>query len=486
MSDYLTEPRSVDDLTKLAQSQIDSEISGQVDPLKTQKSDLQGRETSTIQKIGDMFGGLQPYVQAGAQAVQSSYDQAFKASQGIFQAAQQRMAQMKQDRAQQAQAMAQQVGGPVAVGEFTASVLPAEEELSLVAPNSLLHMLGEQEAGVQEANAFSGKVFPLVQTEQEANARNFFENQIKDLDAQIGVLEGSKQGKVNDRLNTLLQQEREFDLNLKQQALDKLKANRDWQATVRSLKNDDARLAMAKKQFGLQEAGVTGVYKGKPTLSAIKATIAERQAAQRLAISNASLQERMRHAQETESIQRQRASNQAQQNAMKILDHAMHPTSKATLTLTKRININPKDQPGLYAKAIAGSLKDAHRDPKTGQWYYYGKQTLTTQEAIAQGYNLGGNTPITDPQQLYDLLKAAGTPSAMALKLVRTRTGVGDFVPGGTTNYTTDVLAGFTNKRLMEIARARGYKGGGKRSDLVHYIIMRNPNSPSQTGLPRP
>jgi hypothetical protein len=482
----ITTPRSIDDLSKLASSQIDAEISGQEQPLQQRVTDLQGQETSTLQKIGDMFGTLQPYVSGAASNVQSSYDQAFNASQQIFNTAQQRMAQLKQSRAQEAQAMAQEVGGPVSVGEFTSSVLPAEQELASQAPNSLLHMLGAAEAGTQEANAFSGKVFPLVRSESESSARAGFESQIKDLNSQIDTLEGTKTGKVNDRLNSLLQDERTFQLNQSQQALDKLKANRDWQATVRSLHNDDQRLSMAKKEFALSEAGVTGTYKGKPTLSAIKATIAERQAAQRLNLSSAALEERQRHALETEAIQKQRISNQTQRNSMQILDHAMEPTSRATLTLTKRINIDPKQQPGLYAQALTGKLKDAHRDPSSGQWYYYGKQTITPQEALAQGYNLGGNTPITDPQRLYDLLIGTGTPAPMALKLIRTKTGISDFAPGGTTNYNADTLSGMTNKELAGIAKTRGYKGGGKRQQLVDYILMRNPNSPSLTGLPRP
>src|SRR5215467_2160589 len=165
----LTTPRSIDELTNLAGSQIDSEVGAQEAPLNQQISDLQGRETNSLQKLGDMFGTLMPYVQGAAGAVQDSYNTAFQAQQSIFNTAMQRMNQMKQDRAQQAQTMAQEVGGPVAVGEFTASALAPSEELSMTAPNNLTHALANAEAGVQEANAFSGRVFPLVQTEQTAN-----------------------------------------------------------------------------------------------------------------------------------------------------------------------------------------------------------------------------------------------------------------------------------------------------------------------------
>lgn len=472
----ITTPRSVDELTKLAGSQIDTEITGSTAPLQSQVSDLQGRQTSTLQKIGDMFGTIQPYVTGESDKVQSAYDTGFKATQSIFNTAQQRMAQLKNQRAQEAQAMAQEIGGPVAVGEFTSAVLGPEQELASTAPNVLLHSLASAEAGTQEARAFSGKVMPLVRTEQEANARSFFENQIKDLNSQIATLEASKSGKKNDRLNELLQQERTFSLNQNQAALDKIKSDRDWLATKRSLHNEDQRITMAKEYSALQKAGVTGTYKGKPTLAAVKASIAERQAAAKLNMSEAALMEKIRHSNETESVARQKLRNTAQTNAMAILDHAFNPSGKATLTLSKRV-------PTTAAKGYFDP--NARRDPKTKQWYTYVKQTMTPQQAIAQGYNLGGNTPITDPQDLYNLLVGSGTNPTMALNLVRTRTGIGDFKPGGVTNFDTESLSRMTNKEIMGIARQRGYKGGGKRNELIHYIILKNPNAPT-TGLPQP
>lgn len=473
----ITTPRSIDDLTKLAGSQIDSEITGAESPLKSQIGTLQGRETSTLQNLGTMFGQIQPYVSQEADKVQSAYDTGFQATQSIFNTAQQRMAQLKQQRAQEAQAMAQEIGGPVSVGEFTSSVLGPEQELASTAPNQLLHTLANAEAGTQEARAFSEKVFPLVRTEEEAKARGFFEDQIKDLNNQISTLEGSKQGKVNDRLNTLLQSEREFSLNQNQQALDRLKANRDWQATLRSLHNDDQRLSMAKKDFAIQEAGVTGLYKGKPTLSAVKLSVAEKQAAAKLNLSEAQLREKISHDTETEAVAQQRVKLQTQKNAMAILDHAFNPSSRATLSLTHRVPITA-------GQALLD--KNARRDPKTKQWYTYKTTSMTTQQAIAEGYNLGSGTPITDPQDLYNLLVGSNTPPAMALKLVRVKTGIGDFTPGTSTNYTPDSLSRMTNREISGIARARGYKGGGKRSSLINYIIQRNPNSPTQTGPPRP
>ena len=107
-SDLLA-PRSLEDLQKLAAAQIDASIKGQTDPLRSQIDILGGRETNAIQQIGSLFSGLQPYVSGEADKVQSAYETAFNASQDIFNTAQQRMNQLKQDRAADAQAMAQKI-----------------------------------------------------------------------------------------------------------------------------------------------------------------------------------------------------------------------------------------------------------------------------------------------------------------------------------------------------------------------------------------
>jgi len=467
----LTTPRSIDELTNLAGSQIDSEVGAQEAPLNQQISDLQGRETNSLQKLGDMFGTLMPYVQGAAGAVQDSYNTAFQAQQSIFNTAMQRMNQMKQDRAQQAQTMAQEVGGPVAVGEFTASALAPSEELSMTAPNNLTHALANAEAGVQEANAFSGRVFPLVQTEQTANMKNFFETQISDLNKQVATLEGSKQGLKNTRLNDLLTQERQFQQSQAQLGLDKQKANRDWIATQHTLHNDDKRLSMAQTQYNRQ----FGLQTKAQTLEQQRINLQAKQQAARLKLDWSTLAERMRHDQETEKTQAARASARSQSNAMALVDKAMSPTHRGTLTLNTKSYI-PKNSPAELA-AASGTTKNAYWDPKKSQWYTYGKKTLTNAQALAQGYDLGGNTPVSDPQKLFTLLRSAGIPAATAIKVIRVKTGIGDFQPGKPTDYNAHTLAGMTNKDLMDLARARGYKGRGTRNVIINYIMSRNPAS---------
>jgi hypothetical protein len=465
--DPLTTPRSIDDLTQLAGSQIDAEIKGQTDPLQSQVTGLQGKETSALQQIGSLFGTLQPYVSGAADKVQSSYDAAYGASQSIFNTAQQRMTDLKNQRAQQAQNMAQQVGGPVAVGEFTASVLPQEQELAMTAPNMLLHQLADAQAGTQEARAFSENVFPLVQTEETAKSKGFFEDQIAKLNDEISTIQGSKQGKVNSRLNDLITQERGFKQQEAQMALDKLKASRDWQATQRTLNNDTARLKLAQASF---KAQATGTYGGKPTLAAQKISSDEAKAQASLNLSKAQLRESIRHHLETEAVSQQKANHVAQANAMAILDHAMAPSARTSITLQHKVILDA-------AKGLITS--GARKDPKTGQYYIYEKRTLTPDAAIAQGYNLGGNAPTTDPNKLYTILTGSNVSSALATKLIRTKTGIHDFSPGKDVNFSIPSLAGMSNPDVMALARARGWKGGGKRNELLHWIVLHNPSTPA-------
>jgi hypothetical protein len=215
----------------------------------------------------------------------------------------------------------------------------------------------------------------------------------------------------------------------------------------------------------------------KPTLAAVKASASEQAAADRLNLSKQQLAESIRHHNQTEANARAKTAKSAQANAIAIIDHAMAPSSKATLTLSHKVEI-----PATKGLITSG----AYRDPKTKKWYVDKKTTMTPAEAIAQGYNLGGNQPITDPNDLYNLLTGANVPSALAIKLIRTKTGLDDFKPGTNVNYTVPSLALMTNREIMGIARARGYKGSGKRSTLIDYIMMRNMNSDSQTGMPRP
>src|SRR5262249_3188892 len=141
--------------------------------------------------------------------------------------------------------------------------------LSLTAPNSLLHMLGEAQAGTQEARAFSERVFPLARTEQEGKARSFYEEQIKELNDKITSIKSQRQGLLDSRLNDLIPPERTYSLTKPQKELDKIKAQHDWDAAKRSLDLDTKKYNLAVQQFGQQtkyQKGQLGLQKSAQQL----------------------------------------------------------------------------------------------------------------------------------------------------------------------------------------------------------------------------
>ena len=490
---YLGSPPSYEDLQAQAQGQVDQEINAQVNPLNIQIGDLQSRESTALGGIQDMFKGLMPYVSDSAQRVEAAQNQGLAMEQQIFQAAGQRMNSLAQSRAQEAQALAQQMGGPVSTGDFTSATDPYKAAMPQEAAAGMIHGLSFNMAGTQQAEAFAGQVFPAMETEQVAQARNFFETQINDTRKQIAQLEASKSGAVNTKLNDLLSQERQYSLQLQQLQLDKTKAAHDWAATQHTLKNDDARLALAG-------AGVTGQYQGKPTLQAQKTAadiqnaqtrnqIAQQRAnayaahmsaqdritARKLGLSAQQFAMKMAHSEESLQIQQQRLKLQQQKNAMAMVDAAMNPNSGKPITQSVKYYI-PK---GSLAelRAADGKMADAHYDPAKHQWYQYQRLTLTPQQWAAHG-GYSGATPITDPQRLYDLLMGAGIPGKMARNLVRTRTGINDFTPGKPVNYTAAELKGLPFDEIRGIALARGFKPDPKHphtsQQLIDFILARN------------
>jgi len=451
----LTDIRSYQDLQSAASGEVDSELSGQISPLETQRAQTLARQTAAHNEEEAMFNQLQPYVSASAKLVSDSYDKTNAAEQAIFAAAGARLNALKQNTASEAQALAQKIGGPVAVDAFTA---PVDESIGAAGAEhagQLLHDMGLAQAGVQHAATFAGQVFPLVRSSKEAATRAGYEETIKGLEDHIAQLKGTRTGAINARLNDLQKSEREYQLQKAQQQLEKLKVHQDWQATIHTLKNDDKRLKLAGGQFGLQEAGVTGKYKGKPTLDA-KTTAAkikqltqsQRLDAQKLGLSKLEYVRKLNQTQEGLEIQRARVRVQQQKNSMQMIDALLNPGSNKPMTITRKHFI-PKNSPEATAAqvgAITGKRKDLHWDAKRKQWYYYNKETMSSAEWAQT--NTGG-TPIRDAKQIYNFLLNQGISPKLARVLVKRRTGR-DPVPG-------------KKKKAPKAAPAGNYGGVGGR-----------------------
>src|SRR5262252_4012723 len=305
-------PRTADDLRTLAESQVDSELAGQINPLEHDIGTTQQREAAAAAELNRMFGELGPQMNDSLRIVAQNWDRTREAQQGLFAQAGQRLNQVKQDAANEAQALAQQIGGPVAVDQFTGQVdaasLGAEDQFA----GQQMHSMGIGNVGVQELGDWTGKVFPLVRTEKQLGVRQKYEEEISKIRDQITTLKGQRGGLVNARLNELLGKEREYQLALAQSKLEKTKAAHDWAATVHTLKNDDARLALA----GYQARTGVALKRGELAFKKMKLTADQKALARKLGISEATLKERIRHDTETEANARARVSVQREKNAM--------------------------------------------------------------------------------------------------------------------------------------------------------------------------
>jgi hypothetical protein len=217
MSSYANDP-----IYQRTAAEVAAEMAAAAAPIERAIAGTQADQERALAGIGNLFGGLQPAVENATRWVGENYDQALTAETGIYNAANQRLAQMREARASDAQRMAQMVGGPVAVGEFTAGVEPAQQYYAQSGAGQLLHSLAHAEAGKQEAAAFSGKVFPLLRTEQEADARATFGKRIAELRGSLSDLQSQKTSAINSRFFERQKAEREYELNKQEMQLKKV------------------------------------------------------------------------------------------------------------------------------------------------------------------------------------------------------------------------------------------------------------------------
>lgn len=419
----ITAIRTPEELRRIAEQSVGAEIAGEVNPLKGQVGTLQSQETSNLAGIRDMFGSILPFSAGAAERVGTAYDTAEAQQQSIFAQATLRMNQLRQSRAQEAQALAQEMGGPVSVGEFTSSMGFEPEALANLGAGQQLHTLQYGMADVGLANAFAGRVLPLVQTEETAKARQFYEDKITEIQKQIATLEGTKTSKVNAAANDLQIKEREFALQKTQQALDKLKADHDWAATQRTLKGEERRIALAERQFKLEEAGVTGTFKGKPTLAKQTLTANEKAQAAAAGMTNKEFQLRKTQQEGASRLAAQRFALTQRATWAQYLDMAINPAPGKTITETIKI---PVDKPNVLDK-------DIYHEVVNGKDVYYKLKNVSRQGDAA--------SPISDPTDLVDYLISHNVPKNVAVKMVRARLQIpnwqyGKPLPSGTPAQT--------------------------------------------------
>jgi hypothetical protein len=403
----LTTVRTPDQLGQTATSDVDQSIAQQTAPLTGQIDALTGQETAAGQAIDKMFGSLLPAVSTGAANVKAGYDEATVNQNAIFAAAQAQLSQIKQSQAQRAQALAQEMGGPVALSEFTAGLDDQQSLLSNLGAGQMLHTLGYAQAGEQQAQAFAGQVFPLIQSEQQAQSKQYFENQKKSLQDQITQLQSTRGDKITAEKNDLISQERAYALQKTQEALDKIKTQHDWAATQKTLQNDSARLKLSQKQFALQEAGTTGKYKGQTTQQAKALTAQEKLQAQQMNLTTQQYALRKTELATNTKLALTKLATEQRQSWAALVDSAYNPQVGKTIKQTTR-------EPVAKTAAITGKIKDAFQDSGSPTGY----------SRLVTVFKTPSTHPIHNPNKLVDYLVSNNIPKQTAIRLVRGRLGI--------------------------------------------------------------
>src|SRR5262245_41971687 len=219
---------SADDLRTQATTDVDTEIASETGGYRTDVSNLTGAMESGLADLGKAYDQVLPYVQSSAKYVGDYYKAGIQQEQNIFDVAIQRLNALRGTQASEAQKMAQVTGGPVRLDAFTAPINWSQTEGPLSAAGSLLRATGLAQGGVQEAAAFSGRVFPMMRIEQAAALRREYQGRIEAAQREIDRIEASRSSRTTSRLDELTARERQYQLDQDRLALERLNANRTW------------------------------------------------------------------------------------------------------------------------------------------------------------------------------------------------------------------------------------------------------------------
>jgi hypothetical protein len=367
-----------------ARADVAAEIAAAINPLQTEIGGLQARGTAAQAEISKLFAGLQPEVSASAERLAALHGETIADERSIFDAATARLDEIRSSRAAEAQELAQQIGTPVPIDEFTQGVDVARAAQGQFEGSSLLHALAGGEANVGAAEAFAGRVFPQIAAEQQSRTQFQFDQAVNDLKKQIAQIESQRENAVNKQYYDRLLQEKTFQLQ-------KIQADRDYR--------------IAQQTLGMQKGELTGSFKGKPTLAAKNLAEQQRQFNAQLTLSNKELNAKI-----SADVASGKATGKTEtavrwQNALELANGAM--TAGKPYTISEWVPAAPRS-PGAVQRTVGG---------KTG-WY---KLSRVTHQS--PGYNRG------QPGRIYKYLIARGVNKRMAVRAVRLATGKPNWYP---------------------------------------------------------
>lgn len=220
-------------------AEIEAEIGQQVSPLNDLIGQYQQGQTGALQRLDQLYGSIMPSVQNATTNLRSNFDQTIGFERGIVDATQARLAGIRQQAGAQAQALAQQLGVPIPVSLFDMGALTEQGIGAAQGAGSLLTAQGMRDSALAEAEAFSGRVFPLMRKEQEEDTRRHYTTQIESAQKEIAQLKKMKPGLISERTRQRLLEERGYQL-------ERAKAQRDWELSKFSANLETKKLTEAR------------------------------------------------------------------------------------------------------------------------------------------------------------------------------------------------------------------------------------------------
>jgi succinate dehydrogenase flavin-adding protein (antitoxin of CptAB toxin-antitoxin module) len=221
--------------------EVTRELGQQTAPLEQMAAGYGAAETTAIGQLGELYAGIMPFVQGSAERVAQMYGSTMQAQQQVFNQAYTRLNDLRSQRAGEAQALAQQLGAPVPLDMFTSAL---DVERSAAAPEfagGLLKSQGLAQAGVQEAEAFAGRVMPLQRVRLEQETHQYFRDKISNLNDQIAQIKSQSGGMINERL-------RQKQLDYYNMQLDRAKTQYEMWRGKQELKLSQKQFALTKRQ----------------------------------------------------------------------------------------------------------------------------------------------------------------------------------------------------------------------------------------------
>jgi hypothetical protein len=330
-----------------------------------------------------------------------------------------RMNSLRQSAAQDAQGLAQRMGGPVAMDAFTGGIDPAIQEQAGLGAGLRLY---SSEIGAGQAAAaehFAGGVLPAVEHQDFVNSQANFESQKKTIMDQILALQSAKSGKTNDRLNQLIAQERQYQLQKTDEHLKQVQANRAFAAQQRALHNDSVRLKLAQQQFstdvGFKRISAKQAQQ-RINISRQRLTTQQRQAAKRLGLDEGKFKELLRHNMATEGIARQRQKLAQQKNSIALAKALANPSGDKPVSVESKIVLDPKSTEAQNVKDLVGLKGSKYHMDNHGNIYYWQRQTMPMSRWAAKN---GVSAGAADPKTFYKSLTKRGVPPKTAKQLTK-------------------------------------------------------------------